>query len=130
MSSGNKHHRLGDLQLRILQILWARGEASVGSVHEELQGERKIAYTTVATMLRKMEGRGLVTHREEGRAYIYAPEVSADEVSQSVGDHLVQRLFQGSLAGAVSHLLSTRKVSRAELDELAKVIQQAKRRVK
>ena len=123
-------HRLGDLQLRILQSLWVRPDASVADVHAELKPERDLAYTTIATMLRKMEGRGLVTHREEGRSFLYRAKVAADEVSRSVGNHLVEKLFEGSLAGAVHHLLSTREVSRAELDELEKLIKEAKRRTK
>ncbi len=124
------HHRLGDLQLRILQVLWAREEGTVATVHQELQPERNLAYTTIATMLRKMEERGLVAHREEGRTFVYRARVGAEEVSRSVGTHLVERLFEGSLADAVSHLLSTRAVSRAELDQLEKLIKDAKRRAK
>lgn len=124
------HHRLGDLQLRILQALWNRGEASVAEVHADLKPERDLAYTTVATMLRKMEARSLVEHREEGRTFLYRARVAAEEVSRSVGTHLVERLFEGSLADAVSHLLSSRKVSREELNQLEKLIQDAKRRVR
>lgn len=123
-------HRLGDLQLRILQSLWARPDASVADVHAELKPERDLAHTTIATMLRKMEVRGLVTHREEGRSFLYRARVVADEVNRSVGQHLVERLFEGSLTDAVSHLLTTREVSREELDQLAKLIQQAKRKTK
>ncbi len=123
-------HRLGDLQLRILQSLWVRPDASVADVHSELKPERDLAYTTIATMLRKMEARGLVTHREEGRSFLYRAKVAADEVSRSVGNHLVEKLFEGSLAGAVQHLLTTREVSRAELDELEKLIKEAKGRTK
>jgi BlaI family penicillinase repressor len=123
-------YRLGDLQLRILQSLWARPDASVAEVHAELKPERDLAHTTIATMLRKMEARGLVTHREEGRSFLYRAKVAAEEVSRSVGQHLVERLFEGSLTDAVSHLLTTREVSRQELDELEKLIQQAKRRAK
>lgn len=130
MTPEPSHHRLGDLQLHILEILWRTEEATVAEIHEKLGAGRKLAYTTVATMLRKMEQRGLVAHREVERAFIYRPLVSADQVSRSVGDHLVQRLFEGSLTGAVSHLLKTREVSRAELDELSKLIQAAKRRAK
>ena len=122
--------RLGDLQLRILQSLWVRPDASVADVHSELKPERDLAYTTIATMLRKMEARGLVTHREEGRSFLYRAKVAADEVSRSVGNHLVEKLFEGSLAGAVQHLLTTREVSRAELDELEKLIKEAKGRTK
>lgn len=125
-----KHHRLGDLQLLILETLWHLDEAAVSEVHRTVSASRKLAYTTVATMLRKMEVRGLVAHREERRAFLYRPLVSSDEVSRSVGDHFVQRLFEGSLTGAVSHLLQSREVSRTELDELAQLIKEAKRRAK
>lgn len=122
--------RLGDLQLRILEILWARGEAAVADVHAVLKPERDLAYTTVATMLRKMEARNLVTHREEGRAFLYRAAVAAEAVTRSAGDHFVGRLFEGSLADAVSHLLTTREVSRTELDQIERIIREAKRRAK
>jgi len=122
--------RLGDLQLRILQILWDRPDASVNDVQAALKPDRDLAYTTIATMLRKMEQRGLVSHREEGRSFLYRATVAADEVNRSAGDHFVERLFEGSVADAVSHLLQTRAVSRAELDQLSQLIQQAKRRAR
>lgn len=122
--------RPGDLQLRILQMLWELTEASVGTLHERLKPERDLAYTTVATMLRKMEARGLVSHREEGRTFLYRAAVAAEQVGRSMTDHLVERLFEGSLAGTVNHLLQTREVSRAELEELEKLIRAAKRKLK
>lgn len=124
------HHRLGDLQLRILQTLWNRGEATVAGVHADLKPDRDLAYTTVATMLRKMEARSLVEHREEGRTFLYRALLAAEEVNRSVGRHLVERLFEGSLTDAVSHLLASRKVSRQELEQLEKLIQDAKRRTR
>ena len=105
-------NRPGELQLRILEILWERREASV------------------ATMLRKMEARALVSHREEGRAFVYRAEVQPDDVARGASDHLVGRLFEGSVADAVSHLLTTRQVSRAELDQLEKLVRDAKRRTR
>jgi BlaI family penicillinase repressor len=130
MNHFNQHHRLGDLQLRILQALWERGECGVAAVHAALQTERKLAHTTISTMLRKMEARGLVAHREEGRAFVYRAAVAADEVTRSLGRHFVERLFEGSLANAVSHLLQSREVSRNELDQIEKFIKEAKRRAK
>ena len=118
--------RLGDLQLSIMKVLWDAGEASVAHVHTALGGSDKFAYTTVATMLRKMEGRGLVAHREEGRSYLFRAKIGADAVSRSMADHLVDRLFEGSLATAVNHLLSTREVSESELREIERLV--AKRR--
>jgi BlaI family penicillinase repressor len=123
-----KHHQLGDLQLCILQVLWANPGRSVAEVHEALKPDRLLAYTTVATMLRKMEVRGLVRHWEEGRAFLYDAIIKEEEVHRSAGEHLVDRMFEGSVADAVSHLLRSREVSPAELDQLEKLIKEAKRK--
>ncbi len=120
-------YRLGDLQLRIMKVLWKFGPASVGDVRAALDGDR-LAYTTVATMLRKMENRGLLRHCEEGRKFIYGPAVTAADVTRSMADDLVDRLFQGSLADTVTHLLETREVSRQELARLERLIQARKQR--
>ena len=130
MAAEANHHRLGDLQLRILQVLWATPGAAVSEVHEALRPERDLAYTTVATMLRKMEARGLVAHIEEGRAFRYRALVAEDEVHRSAGEHLVNRLFEGSVADAVSHLLRSREVSAGELDAIEKLIKEARRKAK
>jgi BlaI family transcriptional regulator, penicillinase repressor len=119
--------RLGDLQLRIMRVVWKRGEATVAEVMDELGRASRLAYTTVATMLRKMEARGLVRHRVEGRTFIYQPLVGEAQVSRKMTDHLLERLFQGSLSGMVSHLLSTHEVSADELAELERLIAERKR---
>lgn len=119
-------YRLGDLQLKIMRVLWEKAPASVAEVRRRLAGER-LAYTTVATMLRKMEDRGLVRHRENGRKFVYLPAVSAEEVTRSMADDLVDRVFEGSLADAVCHLLQRRDVSRQELARLERLIQARKK---
>jgi len=121
-----RFHRVGDLQLQILRILWERGEGTVADVMENLSGS-ELAYTTVATMLRKMEVRGLVTHRPEGRSFVYRPKVKAHDVSHRMATHLVDRLFEGSLLEAVNHLLSTREVSREELARIEQLIAEKKK---
>src|SRR5262245_1587064 len=125
--SKHKLHRLGDLQLRIMQVLWQREEATVSEVIGGLDQDRDLAYTTVATMLRKMETRGLVSHRVDGRSFIYRAKVAAAEVSGGMTNHLMERLFEGSLTEMVSHLLKTREVSRAELTKLERLIAERKR---
>ena len=121
-------HRLGDLQLRILQALWERPDATVADVLQAIRDHGDLAYTTVANMLRKMEARGLVAHRTEGRSFIYRAQVAAEEVSRGMADHLVDRVFEGSLLEVVNHLLTTREVSRAELNQLEKLIAERKRK--
>ena len=125
--SKSKIHRLGDLQLRIMKVLWSSGEATVAAVHQALGAESDLAYTTVATMLRKMEARGLLRHRLEARSFVYRAAVAEEEVSRGMADHLLERLFEGSLADMVRHLLSHRDVSRAELSKLEKLIAERKR---
>jgi len=121
-----KIHRLGDLQLRIMKVLWESKEATVSDVHDAL-GKQDFAYTTVATMLRKMEARGLAKHRTDGRSFVYRAVVDAAQVNRGMADHLVDRLFEGSLAAAVAHLLTTRDVSREELSKLEKLIAERKK---
>lgn len=125
MTRGRPAYRLGDLQLRIMRVLWRTSPVSVAEVQENLDAD--LAYTTVATMLRKMEDRGLVRHDEVGRKFLYQPLVSMQDVTRSMADDLIDRLFSGSLSEAVSHLLETRDVSRNELARLGQLIERHKR---
>lgn len=120
-------HRLGDLQLQIMQVLWSRGQGSVAEIHAALPNGTALAYTTIATMLRKMEARGLVRHRAEGRTFVYTAAVGEDQVSRGMAEHVLDRLFGGSVEALVSNLLTTREVSRAELTRLEKLIAQRRK---
>jgi len=120
--------QLASLQLAIMRVLWDRGEASVSDVRGELAGSgRDLAYTTVATMLVKLEKKGQVTHRAEGKAFVYRPAVRQDSVSRSMVTDLAHRLFAGDVTLMVSHLLDGCDVSSAELARLKQLIQQRER---
>lgn len=106
MTRTSKHHRLGDLQLAIMRVLWERGEAAVAEVHAALSDERALAPTTIATMLAKMEKKGVVTHRSEGRRFVYRATVTEDEVRRSMVGELTARLFEGDAAALMSHLIA------------------------
>ena len=113
-----KHRPLGDLQLAILRILWQRGQASASEVHQALLPERGLAITTIKTMLRKMDDRGLVAHEEEGRTFLYRPTIQeGDARSGSVGE-LLKRFFSGDGAALVHHLVEQGEVDLDELDAL------------
>jgi len=112
-----------------MKVLWDREEATVAQVIEDIEHHADLAYTTVATMLRKMEARGLVAHRAEGRSFIYRAVVASEAVSRSMADHLVDRLFEGSLLEVVNHLLTTREVSRDELRQLESLIAERKKKL-
>ena len=80
---------LGALQYAIMKVLWERGEAASSEVHAALVEDRGLAPTTIATMLRKMEDKGVVAHRRDGRQFVYRPTVSREEVRESMVGELV-----------------------------------------
>lgn len=116
--------RLADLQLAIMHVLWDKGEASVGDVREALAEDRPLAYTTIGTMLTKMEAKGHVTHRVDGRVNIYTPLLPRETVSRSMISDLASRLSRGDVTELVCHLLDECDVSREELSRLKKLIKQ------
>lgn len=121
-----KMTQLGDLQLAILQVLWDLGEGTVTDVHQALLEERGLAPTTIATMLKKMEDKGVVEHHAEGRRFIYRPTVSREQVRRSMVADLTERLFGGDPAALVAHLLSRHELRPEELSELTRKIEEAR----
>jgi predicted transcriptional regulator len=121
-SSQERSHPLGDLQLAIMRVLWAQGEATVADVHEALEPERGLALTTIATMLAKMEKKGVVDHRAEGRRFIYRPLVSEGQVRRSMVSDLTSQLFRGDVTALVNHLLSEHEIDSQELAQLRDLI--------
>lgn len=124
--TGSADVSLSELQLGLMQVLWARGEASTAEVAEALRGERGLAHTTVATLLTRLEKRGLLSSRREGRALLYTPLVSEADVQRSMVGSLVDRLFAGRASALVSHLLDARGVDAGELAELRALLKQHK----
>ena len=120
---------LGDLQLAILRTLWDRGEAAVADVHDTLS-DRGLALTTIATMLRKMEDRDLVAHRENGRQFLYRAKVDPALVQKNLVGDLVARLFDGDSLALVNHLLRAGEIELSELDELRERVVEAERKAR
>ncbi len=120
---------LGDLQLAILRTLWERGEAAVADVHDILS-DRGLALTTIATMLRKMEEKDLVAHRENGRQFLYRAKVDPALVQKNLVGDLVTRLFDGDPMALVNHLLRAGEIELSELDDLRLKVAEAERRAK
>jgi BlaI family penicillinase repressor len=111
-------YELTSLQVALMRVLWERGEATVAEVQEGLREERELAQTTVATLLSRLEKKGVVAHRTEGRQYVYRATVAEAEVRRSMLEELTERLFGGDVPELVSHLLGARGV---EADELARI---------
>jgi len=118
-------HQLTELQLAILRILWTRGEATVLDIWETLHAERGLAQTTIATMLSRLERRGVVTRRAQARQYQYKAAVTEAEVQHSMVGELTERLFDGDVTALMQHLLSGSDVSPGDLAKIRQMIERA-----
>ena len=112
---------LYERELEVMEVLWERGSATVAEVREALEDE--MAYTTVLTVLRRLEEKGFVGHDEEGRAHRYRPLVERAQARESALERLTRRLFQGSPELLLTHLVSQRKLSEAELRRLRDLLE-------
>lgn len=119
-----KHIRqLTNLQMDVMQVLWQQNEATVSQVHAALHEERQLAMTTVATLLSRLEKYGLLTHRTEGRQYVYRPLVSQSEVRRSQLTDLIDQFFHGNPADLVYHLINETEVNEDDLARLQVLIE-------
>lgn len=113
--------------MAIMNVLWARGEASASDVHEALSPEYDLAPTTISTMIQRLAKRDVVTHRAEGRQYLYRAAVSESAVQRSMVSDLVDRVFRGNPKALVSHLVSEDALGEDDLDALSRLIEQHRR---
>ena len=116
---------LTDLQLAIMRILWDRAEATVVEVQTRLRPERDLAQTTIATLLSRLEKRGVVEHRLDGRQFVYRPLVTEQEVRRSMVSELTTLLFDGRPEALMSHLLRSREMAPGDLDRVKRMISDA-----
>ena len=123
-------HRLAELQLAIMSVLWEHGEATVADVRRALAPGRKLAHTTVATMLFKLEAKGCAAHRNDGRVNIYRPKLHREQVTRTMVADLADRLFAGDLAEMACHLVDECEVSPGSLLRLKKLIRQKEEELK
>lgn len=112
---------LYDRELEVMEVLWGRGSATVAEVREALEDE--MAYTTVLTVLRRLEEKGYVGHEEEGRAHRYHARVERQAARESALERLTRKLFEGSPELLLTHLVSRRKLSQAQLKRLHELVE-------
>ncbi len=117
--------RLSDVQLAVLRVLWARREATTGEVAADLAAERNLAPTTVATMLTRLEKRGVVAQRREGRALVYRATISEPEVKRSMVAGLIASVFRGDATALVAHLVQAREVAPGDLAKIRARLKEA-----
>jgi len=119
MTDKNPVH-LSDTQLELMRILWREGEADTQTVCDGLK--KTLAYTTVATLLKRLEKRGVVEARSEDRKFIFKPWVSEEEVLTSMVASLVGTLFKGDSSALVSHLIKEDEINKDDLAKITKMI--------
>ena len=114
-----------DGELRLMRVLWEKGHATVGEVVDAVATRPKPAYNTVLTLLRIMEKKGYVTHRKEGRAFIFVPNVARADASRSALRSLLNRFFDGSPKLLMLNLLEDTQLSPEALKQLKDRIEDA-----
>ena len=107
--------QITDLQLAILRVLWDRGTATAGEITEALRSTRGLAHQTIATILSRLERRGVVGHVTRNRQYVYSAVLTEPEARRGMLSELTDRLFEGDVAALVSHLLSGREIAPGDL---------------
>ena len=112
-------YRLGELEAEVMNVCWEKGQATVHDVRDALQPGRDLAYTTVMTVMTRLEEKGMRRRHKEGRAYVYTPAHRREQVAGSLLRSLVDRFYKGAALPAIAHLLQTEEdVDEAELERL------------
>ena len=119
-----KSSHLTDAELRLMEIVWEKGAATVAEVVEAVNAETPLAYSTVLTTLRILENKGYLRHTKEGRAFVYRPLVRRNKAQESAIKHLLRRFFQDSPELLVLNLLEGKKITPEQLNRLRKRIEE------
>jgi len=120
-----RSNTLTEAELRIMRILWERGESLVSELVAAMPESTPLAYTSVLTTVRILEQKGYVRHRQEGRAFVYRPCIAEHDASRSVIRHMLDRFFGNSPERLLLALLGDEEVSHEELQRLKAAIAQA-----
>ncbi len=120
-----KSNTLTEAELRLMKILWRRGESAVTDLVAAMPEGEMLAYNSVLTTIRILEQKGYVEHRQEGRAFIYRPCVAEEEASRSEVRHVLKRFFGDSRERLLLSLLADQEISAEELERLKEAIREA-----
>jgi predicted transcriptional regulator len=116
---------LGDLQRAVLETVWEMGEATVQQVRDRVaeMGRGELAYTTVLSVMQKLEKAGWLGHRAEGRVYVYQPTKSRDEADSSTARALLRRVFGGDPLRLFQHIIADEDLSDGDLAAIRKMLE-------
>ena len=109
-------------ELEILQILWTRGPSTVREIHDVLGQEKEVGYTSALKLLQIMTSKGLVTRIEDQRAHVYSAMQPAEKTKQQFAADVLHRVFRGSASQLMQHVLSGRRGSKKEIEEIRRML--------
>ena len=121
-----KSPTLTEQELEIMKIVWKREQATVRDVYEDLLERRKIAYTTVMTMMKILEQKKYLRKSQDDRAYVYRPSQPKNKVIKGMVHEFVDRVFNGSAEPLLVHLLEDRKLSANDLNEISRMVREGR----
>ena len=113
---------LSDAQLVLMRALWDAGRATTAEMHERVGKPRQLAYTTVATLLTRLEKRGLVKSVKEQGERLFRPLVTESDVTRSMVSSLVDTLFRGDPSALVSHLVREKDLGKDDIEAVRKLL--------
>jgi BlaI family penicillinase repressor len=119
-----KTKTLTEQELEIMKVIWERPASTVRDVYEALHERKSVAYTTVMTMMNILESKGHLVKRAEGRAYVYEPAQARTQVISSMVQEFLDRVFNGAAQPLLLNLVQERKLSKDDLDEISRVIEE------
>ena len=123
-----KHKLLTRVELGYMKILWRKGKLSVQEMQDALPSKKRTRYTTIMTMLRRMEEKGYLAHEERNRAYYYYPILSEQDAKRNTIKTVLQNIFDGKPAELILNLVKEEKLSREEIKEIKKIIKNSEER--
>ena len=121
-----KSPTLTEAELRLMDIIWERGRATVNEVADALPGDAPLAYSTVLTTMRILERKGYIRHKKEGRAFVYEAVVDRGQASRSALRYLLSRFFRNSPELLVLNILEDEEIDPRELKRLKSLIEKSK----
>ena len=109
-----------------MKVVWGREQVTVRDVYEAILERRKVAYTTVMTMMRILEDKGYLTKSDAGKAYVYAAAEPKERVVGGMVSEFLQRVFDGAATPLLLHLVENREISPKEMEEIAAILKKGK----
>jgi BlaI family transcriptional regulator, penicillinase repressor len=121
-----KHATLTPQELEIMKVVWECDSATVRDVYEALLKQRKIAYTTVMTMMKILETKGYLKKRRQDRAFVYQPVRPKNQVIGGMIREFIDRVFNGAAEPLLVHLVKSRHINEKDLQKIIRIVEETK----